>query len=62
MYLRHFLFNSNVKNSKAWIDISNLNAKPPIVNKSIYMKVLELPSDGLSKIHNNRTFSNRNSE
>jgi hypothetical protein len=36
----------------AWIDISNYNAKVPLVNNAVYIKILELPNEGLSKIYN----------
>ncbi len=29
----------------AWVDISNINAKVPIINNAVYMKLLILPDD-----------------
>jgi hypothetical protein len=35
-----------------WIDISNLSAKIPMINNSIFIKILKLPGDKENKIFN----------
>lgn len=35
-----------------WIDISNLLAKVPIINNSIFVKILKLPGDRENKLFN----------
>ena len=40
-----FTAHSNYDLRMAWIDISNLNAKVPYVNGSIYIKILILKSE-----------------
>lgn len=39
-----------MKNRFAWIDPSNLNARAPIINNAIYVKILKLNKEGDSKI------------
>lgn len=43
-------------NSHGWLDISNFNAKVPLINNAVYMKVLEIPLNG-SKIYNETTLN-----
>lgn len=40
-----------IKIRYAWIDISNLNAKAPILNGAIYMKILTFKDNNRSKIY-----------
>jgi hypothetical protein len=38
--------------STGWIDISNLSAKVPQINNSIFVKILKLPGDQSNKLFN----------
>ena len=44
-----YLHPKNCRN--AWIDISNPNAKAPLINNCVYVKILELDKFGQSKIY-----------
>eukprot|EP01017_Pseudomicrothorax_dubius_P048358 TRINITY_DN8784_c0_g1_i9.p1 TRINITY_DN8784_c0_g1~~TRINITY_DN8784_c0_g1_i9.p1 ORF type:complete len:364 (+),score=88.92 TRINITY_DN8784_c0_g1_i9:183-1274(+) len=44
-------------NQKAWVDITNSSAKAPVINKAIYMKVLQVPNRTSSKIYGHRRSS-----
>ena len=52
----------NIKNLKlAWVDITNLNARAPVVSNQIFVKVLRLPHSGCSKVFKN-IFENLNGQ
>ena len=57
----HFRFHDQIaKNVNCWVDIRNLNAKIPIINKTVKMKVLITPEIDSSKIFKRYMESVRN--
>jgi hypothetical protein len=38
--------------SVGWIDISNLSAKVPLINNTIFVKILRIPDDQHNKLFN----------
>lgn len=48
LQINHFL----LLKSHGWLDISNFNAKVPLINNAVYMKILETPNQNCSRIYN----------
>jgi len=47
----HFRFQAlNAEQKLIWVDITNLNAKAPVVNNNIYMKALPITNPSYSKV------------
>jgi len=48
--LYHFRFQAMCDKDKAWVDISNLNARAPVINNQIIIKALPIPKASSSKV------------